>query len=446
MDGAWVGLGMDLSGKGGMSDLSWNPNRRDFLRATSVMALSGAASLAEALGEEEVKPVRVAVVGTGARGSDLIRALNTIERAHLVAVCDHYPPHLEQGIRYAGGETKGYADLSRMLEVEKPEALIIATPLVAHYEMCLRAMEAGCAVFCEKTMCYSETEAEDLMHRVEASRTIFQVGLQRRANPIYRQAVAMVEAGMLGEISAIKCQWHRNHSWRRPVPVPRHSPEWNDLEHRLNWRLYWKTSQGLMAELGSHQLDVANWILGTTPSKVMASGGIDYWQDGREVFDNVFCLYEYSVPRGFGKAKDGENHTVRVTYSSLQSNAFEGASELVMGSKGTLFLTQKKGLFFREGVVAEEANLAAGRVEEEAAILTAGATLKMANDPWAHRGKPYELDIEGDDTREELVSFLRDVATGNRQTICPARVGYENAKTILKANAAMKGNRGVEDV
>ena len=51
-----------------------------------------------------------------------------------------------------------------------------------------------------------------------------------------------------------------------------------------------------MAELGSHQLDVVNWLLKTTPKRVVAAGGIDYWRDGREVFDNIFCTYEYELP------------------------------------------------------------------------------------------------------------------------------------------------------
>jgi hypothetical protein len=50
-----------------------------------------------------------------------------------------------------------------------------------------------------------------------------------------------------------------------------------------------------MTELGSHQLDVANWMLGAYPTRVLASGGVDYWRDGREVADNIFCIYDYRI-------------------------------------------------------------------------------------------------------------------------------------------------------
>ena len=82
-------------------------DRRGFLIDSSSLALAGAMSLAASGAETEPppgKPLRVAVVCTGARGSDLIRALTTIEAARIVAVCDDYPPHLERGAKYAGPE------------------------------------------------------------------------------------------------------------------------------------------------------------------------------------------------------------------------------------------------------------------------------------------------------------------------------------------------------
>jgi predicted dehydrogenase len=270
-------------------------DRRRFLKNSTALALAGY-FVNEARGNEAESPVRVAVVGTGARGSDLIRSLNTIERAKIVAVCDDYPPHLEQGVKYAGPEARGCDDYSQMLREIKPEAVVVATPLYRHFAMCMEALDAGCAVFCEKTMCHTVEQARDLVQAVEKAGAVFQVGLQRRANAIYAQAQAMVETGMLGQITAIKCQWHRNNNWRRPVPVKRDHPQWRELEQRLNWRLYWEYSQGLMTELASHQLDVANRLLNTMPKRVIGSGGIDYWRDGREVFDNVFCVYEYELP------------------------------------------------------------------------------------------------------------------------------------------------------
>jgi predicted dehydrogenase len=415
-------------------------SRRQFIQASAVLTAGVAlASGDESRGEERTAPLDIAVIGTGARGCDLIRALTTIAAVKVVAVCDPYGPHLERGWQYAGPLARTFGDHRKLLEEMKPQAVVIAVPLVSHFEICRDALDADCAVFCEKTMCYSVEQAQKLVALVEGKRAVFQVGLQRRANAIYRQAAAMVQTGMLGRITAIQCQWHRNDNWRRPVPVPRGDAEFEKLDRQLNWRLYRESSQGLMAELGAHQIDVANWFLGATPKSVFASGGTDFWRDGREVFDNIHCLYEYEVsprkPARGQKAVVGTNeepYTVRVSYSSLQNNAYAGASELIFGTSGTLFLSQKKGLFFRE--VLPESIDWTNRADKQANVVTSGKTLKLSNDPWAHRGAPFEIDTESDDTRDELVSFIDHVRQADPATICSVREGLNNTISVHLAN------------
>ncbi len=382
-------------------------------------------------------PVRVAVIGTGGRGSDLIRALTTIDAVALMGVCDNYPPHLEQGAKYAGPQAKTFSDYRKMLDEVQPQAVVIAVPLYLHYQIAADCVRAGCDVFLEKTMCYTVAEAKKLAAQVVASKRVFQVGLQRRANAIYKQAQAMIAAGMIGQVVSIKAQWHRNNSWRRPVPVPKTDANWATLERKLNWRLYKAYSAGLMAELGSHQMDIVNWFLGTHPKRVIASGGIEYFRDGREVYDNISCLYEYEL-----KDANGKPYTVRANYTSICNNAYEGAAELIMGTKGSLYLTSAKGLLWQEkgtDVVSWEGNKEQANADANAAVVTAGKTLKLSNDPWAHRGAPFEIDIaEGNDTRDELVSFMDHVRRQDVKTICDVNVGMTDCATILMANQSVE--------
>lgn len=406
--------------------------RRTFLGTAGAALATG--SLLQAADDA---PVRVAVIGTGGRGSDLIRALTTIDGVELVGVCDDYAPHLEQGAKYGGPQAKTFDDYRRLLDELKPQAVVIAVPLYLHYKIAADCLSAGCDVFLEKTMCYTVAEARKLAAQVAASKRVFQVGLQRRANAIYKQAQAMVAAGMIGQVASIKAQWHRNNSWRRPVPVPKTDANWPRLERKLNWRLYKAYSAGLMAELGSHQMDVVNWFLGAHPKRVFASGGIEYFRDGREVYDNISCLYEYEL-----NGANGKPYTVRVNYTSICNNAYEGAAELILGTKGSLYLTSAKGLLFQEkgtDVVSWEGNKDQQAADANAAIVTAGKTLKLSNDPWAHRGAPFEIDIaEGNDTRDELVSFIDHVRRRDVKTIADAAVGVDDCATILIANQSVE--------
>lgn len=426
--------------------------RRELLGLAAGALATGVVPSAAA--ETSLEPVRTAVIGTGGRGSDLIRSLTTIQGVELVAVCDDYPPHLAKAATYAGPQAAQFDDYRKLLDTVKPQAVVIAVPLYLHYQVARDCLAAGVDVFCEKTMCYAIDEARKLADEVTASGRVFQVGLQRRANPIYRQAAAMVQAGVLGQVSAVKAQWHRNNNWRRPVPVAKGDADWLRLERKLNWRLYRDYSGGLMTELGSHQLDVVNWLLGTTPRRVSAVGGVDYWRDGREVCDNVFCIYEYELtpksdPRTSvsGSGTSLKPYTVRVTYSSLCNNAYEGASELVLGTKGSLYLTSTKGLFYREKLPDDVGWKAKkeGDDDANASLVTAGKTLKLSNSPWAHRGEPLEIDnLIGDDTRDELVSFVDHVRRRDPKTICDVREGLRDTLTVLTANQAIDEGRTLE--
>ncbi len=135
----------------------------------------------------------------------------------------------------------------------------------------------------------------------------------------------MVDAGMIGRITAIKSQWHRNGAAAGRSRCRARTRSGPTSSRRLNWRLYKACSRGLMSELGSHQMDAASWMLGTVLAAVTATGGIDYWRDGREVADNLFCTYEYVVTPAAHDRDPAlkEPYTVRATYSSIRANAFE---------------------------------------------------------------------------------------------------------------------------
>lgn len=416
-------------------------DRRSFLRGAGAALAAGCAT--RPVNAQDSAPITVGVIGTGGRGCDLIRSLSTIEGVRIVGVCDDYGPHLERGWQYAGPQARSFSDYRKLLDETKPQAVAIAVPLFLHFEMASAALNAGCAVFCEKTLAYDLDQARELVRLVEQKQAVFQVGLQRRSNAIYQQAVAMVQTGLLGRITAIESQWHRHNDWRRPVPVSSDHEDFTRLDHKLNWRLYRPFSRGLLAELASHQLDVVQWMLGVPPKRVLATGGVDYWRDGRDVADNVFCIYEYEVtppperpnatplPPGV----DNRPYQVRVTWSSLQNNAYEGASELILGTKGTLFLSQNKGLLYREAVADDIAWSKAA--DRNAAVVTSGKTLKLSSDPWAHRGTPFEIDAAGDDTRDELVSFIEHVRSNDPATVCTVRDGQINTATVLMAHEAM---------
>ena len=119
-----------------------------------------------------------------------------------------------------------------------------------------------------------------LVTKCAQTKKIFQTGHQYHSSRMYSALVNLIKDGKVGKITSIESQWNRNGDWRKPVPDQK-------LEHQINWRMYREYSYGLLAELSSHQIDFANWIIKRNTQKNIGFGGIDYWKDGRETYDNI---------------------------------------------------------------------------------------------------------------------------------------------------------------
>jgi predicted dehydrogenase len=401
--------------------------------------------------------VRVACIGTGGQGSFHIKyGLTTCPDIEIVALCDVYKPHLKAAYKKAGGEDgkdiKQYMDYRKMLEEVEFDAVIIATPLYTHYQIVMDCLDAGKHVFCEKTLAYNIEECRDIVKKVHETGKVLQVGHQRRYNPEYNKAVWLARGSegrrsVTGRINHITAQWHRNSSWRRPVPknyvLSAEEKVWiDDLEKHINWRLYPERSRGgLITELATHQLDVANWFLGTMPSRVAAFGGIDYWKDGREVNDNIAMIYEYEVDRdddGFEmipprntlqkRSQINRGYTVRMTYSSICASARRDYNELFQGDRGNILVTEQKGCaVYPEPAARGDWN----KVEETTTDDAQGAAdaiiaqeTRAYKDEAYHKGVPIEVlndrgvpfaasGVYGVD-RMQFQSFANDIRTGGK--------------------------------
>ena len=311
-------------------------NRREFINAFVTLAgtalISGSLPWLAAIHAQPLSNgspsnrVRLGFIGAGSRGTYLLGFLRLIPNAEIVAVCDNYLPNLHQGLALAGGKATSYTEYRELLNRKDIDAVLIATPLHEHCHMVLDALAAGKHVFCEKSMAMTPEDALKMVQAHKSSGRILQIGHQRLFDIRYLKAIDMIREGKIGKITQVRAYWHRNNDWRRPVPSP-------ELERRINWRLYSDYSRGLMTELGSHQIQVANWALNAVPESVMGAGSINYWKDGREVYDNVNLVYRY--PGG-----------VHLIYDSLISNKKYGLEEQIEGDKGTI--EPEGGKYFSE--------------------------------------------------------------------------------------------------
>jgi predicted dehydrogenase len=272
-----------------------------------------AAAAQPALGDR----VRLGVIGTGDRGKALLQNIAKTRNCAVAAICDHYEPNLASGRRLVPAGTPAFADHRAMLDAGGLDAVVIATPLDLHARHALDAFDAGLHVWCEKAMARTIADCGAMILRAKSAGKVLQIGHQRMFHPTYLNALKRVKAGEIGTITQVRASWHRNRSWRRPIPPG------SNLDREINWRLYRKRSGGLMTELAVHQVQVGNWFLDSAPTRVIGSGSICFWKDGREVYDHVALVYEYPGGR-------------KLTFTSLLNNARYGCEEQIQGSKGTI--------------------------------------------------------------------------------------------------------------
>ena len=346
--------------------------------------------------------INVGVIGTGDRGGGLIPFINQIHNMRVVACCDIIPFRLSSGLSKVEGKAKGYSDYKKMLEDKDVDAVLVATPFSTHSKIAIDALKAGKHVYGEKTMAKGYEGIAELVSAAEESNSIFQTGHQYHSSRLYSHVVDEIKNGKIGKITAFECQWNRNGNWRRPVP----DPKW---ERMINWRMYREFSGGLLAELCSHQLDFANWVMGAMPEKVMGIGGIDYWKDGRETYDNIHLIYSY--PEG-----------VRASFTCLTSNAMGDYKVKVMGDKGTYILDYAKAWFYPEGSYEKKI----GEVDG-----VSGATLNWDQD----RGIPIQFDHE-DPSKQALIDF-RDNIVNNTLPVSNAKTGAMAATCVQMGLDAM---------
>jgi predicted dehydrogenase len=305
-----------------MTDEEFGLSRRAFLDRVLVAAAgAGVAAAAPWAAIAATEPtsthrVRLGVIGTGDRGRTLIQNILKTRNCTVSAICDHYAPNLSRAKALVPSGTPGFTDHRALLDARGIDAVVIATPLDLHKRHTLDALDAGMHVWCEKSMARTIPDCGTMIEQARSHRKILQIGHQRLFNPTYLHALERIKAGEIGQVTQIRASWHRNKSWRRPVPA-------DSSDREMNWRLYRDRSAGLMTELATHQLQVANWYLEGPPTRVMGSGSICFWKDGREVYDQVALVYDYP---------DGR----KTVYTSLLNNARYGCEEQVQGSKGTI--------------------------------------------------------------------------------------------------------------
>lgn len=195
--------------------------------------------------------LRFCLVGTGRAG--MVHGINITRRikdAELVALVDSNEKSLKESGEVLG-VTDRHADYREALSRKDIDAAVIVTPTFTHAEIACYAAKQGKHIMLEKPMAVTVDECAAINTAVKNSKVKLQLGFMRRFDPAFIQAKEIIESGELGRVMIIK-------STGRGPGLP---PPWTyDLSQ----------SNGMLAEVNSHDFDAVRWLVGSDYEQVYA--------------------------------------------------------------------------------------------------------------------------------------------------------------------------------
>ena len=231
--------------------------------------------------------VATAVIGTGNRGSHLLRGVLEQTNTRVAAVCDIKPDRLDKAATAAAKDNpKTVRDWRQIIDDKEIQAVFVATPPYLHSEMAIAALQAGKHVYCEKPIGVNAKQVRDLLKVAKASKTVFTAGQQLRSMKQYMDAVQKIHDGVIGDVLWVKAQRHAT----------------NDLNHEGSsgdWYFDVTKSGGYLIEQSVHNLDLVNWVIGSHPTRASGFGSIVFYKNqpaGRTIFDTGSITFDY--PKG----------------------------------------------------------------------------------------------------------------------------------------------------
>jgi predicted dehydrogenase len=338
-----------------------NSNRRQFIKSAATAAL--AFNALPILGAEPNRKYRTALIGSGWWGMNILREAMAAGQAKVVALCDASQQNLdtsaEQVESLSGDKPKKYQDFRELLEKEKPEIVIVATPDHWHALITIAAVQSGAHVFVEKPTGHTIQESRAMVNAAKAAGRVVQVGLHRRIGPHHVSGLKFLKEGGAGQVGMVRMFAHSRGGKERSSPnsTPPEGMNWdlycgpsplrpfNTKIHPGGWRNFLDFANGTLGDWGVHWLDqVLLWTEEKYPKRIYSTGGrpiagspvLTDREQTTDAPDSQVAVYEF------------QSFTAVWEHRKFSGNSAEKASIgcYFYGTKGTLHIGWRDGWTF----------------------------------------------------------------------------------------------------
>ncbi len=254
--------------------------------------------------------INLGLIGSGIQGIFDTNAALTVNGVKLVAACDLYTGRLDRAKELWGEDIFVTRDYRKLLERKDIDAVIVATPDHWHKKITVDALKAGKHVYCEKPMVQKWEEGQEIISTQKSTGKLCQVGSQSMASLGNEKAKQLYEEGAIGDIVMLDFyndRYSAEGAWQYPIP-PDANTDTVDFDTFLGnapkvpyeakrffrWRNYRDYGTGVAGDLFVHAFSTLNHVISSHgPNRALATGGLRYWNDGRDVPDVSITLYDY---------------------------------------------------------------------------------------------------------------------------------------------------------
>jgi predicted dehydrogenase len=341
--------------------------------------------------------IRVGIVGAGRMGLTHLAIVNTDPRVEVSSVADPSRTVLDVLSRHV--RCRVFRDYDRLLEDDRPDALIVCTPPALHYDILRTALGYGMHVFCEKPFTVSARLAHELAEAFESAGLVNQVGYVNRFNDVFMHVRELLRAGALGKV-----QRYRTDMLSATVTRPQNGDG--------GWRGSHQTGGGATYEMASHAIDLVNYFI-DKPESVVGT-----------VMNRIYSTTVEDVVSTTLLHRDGCTGTLLVDWSNHTVRKPANHMELA-GEKGRLTADQ-----YSVRIWLEEPEPDLGLHE--------GWNTRYVTDLF----HPVPFYVRGNEFTRQLRHFIDNVSGSPANGHCTFRMGAETHDVIESMFEDEKRNGG----
>jgi len=260
-------------------------------------------------------------VGTGGRARMYYEAISTTykDNAEMVGFCDLSPTRMNyankllvEEYKVAPAKTYHYTEFDRMLDEQKPDAVIVTSVDRTHHDYIIRAMEKGYDAITEKPMTIDEKKAQAIIDCQKRTGKNLRVTFNYRYAPHNTKIREVIMDGLIGEVCSIHFEWLLNTQ--------------HGADYFRRWHRNKLNSGGLLVHKSTHHFDLVNFWIGSLPETVFAMGDLNFYgmknAERRGVDKFYYRCYGSEAARGDPFAIDMEhNPTLKALYLDAEADS-----------------------------------------------------------------------------------------------------------------------------